>query len=125
MNSRRKSLNGSRVLVLGLAYKPDVDDERESPSYILMDLLEKCGAEVSYYDPYIPVIGPTREHGHWAGIQSVEWKPEVLGGFDLVVIATHHKAVPYAELAQYADCIVDSRNAMAGIETRPGQVWKA
>ena len=62
LNSQRKSINGSRILVLGLAYKPNVDDERESPSYVLMDLLQDRGAEVAYYDPYVPVIKPTREH---------------------------------------------------------------
>jgi UDP-N-acetyl-D-glucosamine dehydrogenase len=125
LNSRRRSLNGSSVLVLGLAYKPDVDDDRESPSYVLMDLLKKQGAEVSYYDPFIPVIRPSREYSHWAGTKSVEWKPEVLKGFDVVLISTRHAAVDYRELAKYADCIVDTRNAMAGIETRPEQVWKA
>lgn len=125
LNSRRKSLNGSSVLVLGLAYKPDVDDERESPTYVLMDLLVKGGARVSFYDPYIPVIGKTREHGHWAGTKSVEWTPEILRGFDLVLISTNHKAVNYGELAEHAACIVDTRNAMTGIETRPDQVWKA
>src|SRR5947207_11699163 len=68
LNARRKAVNGSRVLVLGLAYKPNVDDERESPSYVLMDLLMKRGAEVAYYDPYVPVIKSTREHPHFAGI---------------------------------------------------------
>jgi UDP-N-acetyl-D-glucosamine dehydrogenase len=59
--------------VLGLAYKPDVDDERESPSYVLMDMLTKRGAEVSYHDPYVPVIRPTREHPHWAGVRSSQY----------------------------------------------------
>ena len=67
LNAQRKAVNGSRVLVLGLAYKPNVDDDRESPSYVLMDLLKERGAEVAYYDPYVPVIRPTREHAHWAG----------------------------------------------------------
>ncbi len=125
LNAQRKSINGSRVLVLGLSYKPDVDDERESPSYVLMDLLKKRGAEVSYYDPYIPTIRPTREHPHWAGTRSVAWNEVVLRGFDVVVIATNHTAVDYRQLAGSAACIVDTRNAMAGIDTRPGQLWKA
>jgi len=125
LNHMQKSVNGSKVLVLGLAYKPDVDDERESPSYVLMDMLKKRGAQVSYYDPHILVIGPTREHGHWAGKKSVQWSSEVLKSFDLVLISTNHKDVNYRELAQYANCIVDTRNAMAGIETRPDQVWKS
>ena len=91
----------------------------------MLDLLDKRGANVSYYDPYIPVIRPSREHGHWAGTQSVEWKKEVVGKFDLVLISTNHEAVNYRELADWADCIVDTRNAMAGIEGKPAQIWKA
>jgi UDP-N-acetyl-D-glucosamine dehydrogenase len=125
LNARRKSMNGAKVLILGLAYKADVDDERESPSYMLMDLLKTRGAEVCYYDPYIPVVRPTREHGHWAGTRSVSWTPEVLKSFDVVLISTNHKATDYQQLAECADCIVDARNAMASIKTRPGQVWKA
>ena len=74
-------MNGSRVLILGLAYKPNVDDDRESPSYVLMDLLKARGAEVAYYDPYVPVIRPTREHPHWAGTRSVDWNRETLRKF--------------------------------------------
>jgi UDP-N-acetyl-D-glucosamine dehydrogenase len=125
LNDRCKSLKGSKLLILGIAYKPDVDDDRESPSYVLMDLLKKRGAQISYYDPHIPAIRPSREHGHWAGTQSVAWTPDVLNKFDLVLISTRHAAVNYAELAECAGCIVDTRNAMSGIDTRPGQVWKA
>jgi UDP-N-acetyl-D-glucosamine dehydrogenase len=125
LNARRKPLNGSKVLVLGLAYKPNVDDDRESPAYELMDLLHARGADVAYYDPYIPVIRPTREHSHWAGKKSVQWNRKTISQFDVIVIVTHHKAVNYRQLAQWADCIVDTRNAMAGVKTRPGQLWKA
>jgi UDP-N-acetyl-D-glucosamine dehydrogenase len=125
LNSRRKALNGSKVLILGIAYKANVDDDRESPSYVLMDLLKKRGAQVSYYDPYIPVIRPSREHSHWAGTCSVAWTPAILRGFDLVLISTQHEAVNYRELADLAECIVDTRNAMAGMKIRSGQVWKA
>jgi UDP-N-acetyl-D-glucosamine dehydrogenase len=125
LNSRRKALNGAEVLILGIAYKANVDDDRESPSYVLMDLLNKRGVKVSYYDPYIPVIRPSREHGHWAGTKSVKWSPEVLKKFDVVLISTQHEAVDYMQLAECADCIVDTRNAMAGIKTRPGQLWKS
>ena len=125
LNARKKSLKGSRVLVLGLAYKADVDDDRESPSYVLMTLLKERGAEVSYYDPYVPVIKPTREHPQWAGERSVVWKEKNIRAFDLVLIATKHNSVDYGQLAQWAGCIVDSRNAMAGVPAKPGQVWKA
>lgn len=125
LNQRRKSINGSSILLLGLAYKPNVDDERESPSYVLMESLKQRGASVAYYDPYVPVIRPTREHTHWTGTKSVEWKRETIASYDLVLIATNHACVNYQELASWSDCIVDTRNAMAAVKTKPGQVWKA
>ena len=125
LNARKKSVNGSRVLLLGLAYKPNVDDDRESPSYVLLDLFKARGAELAYHDPYVPVIRHTREHPHWAGTKSVAWSQETVRGFDVVLIATNHKSVNYQELVDWAPCIVDTRNAMAGLKTRPGQVVKA
>jgi UDP-N-acetyl-D-glucosamine dehydrogenase len=125
LNARRKALNGSRVLVLGLAYKANVDDDRESPSYVLLELLKCRGAEVAYHDPHVPMIRPSREHAHWAGTRSVVWDAATIGGFDVVLVATRHDAVNYQELAAWAACIVDTRNAMAGLAVRPGQVWKA
>ena len=125
LNEKRKALRGSRVLLLGLAYKADVDDMRESPTFVLMDLLSNAGAEVAYHDPYIPVIRPTREHSHWNGRKSVRWNKETLSGFDVVLISTAHKSVNYGQLAQWAPLIVDTRNAMARVKTRPNQVWKA
>jgi UDP-N-acetyl-D-glucosamine dehydrogenase len=125
LNTNRKPVNGSRVLIVGLAYKPNVDDERESPSYTLMELLKSRGAEVAYYDPYVPVIRPTREHAHWTGTRSVSWNRETVQSFDAVIIATNHQSVSYKELAEWSSCIVDTRNAMAGIAVKAGQVYKA
>jgi UDP-N-acetyl-D-glucosamine dehydrogenase len=125
LNAQRKPVNGTHVLVLGLAYKPNVDDERESPSYVLMNLLKQRGATVAYYDPFVPVIRPTREHPQWAGTRSVAWEESVIRRFDLVLIATNHASVNYQQLADWAPCIVDTRNAMAAVKTQPGQVWKA
>jgi len=125
LNERSKAIKGSRILILGLAYKPNVDDERESPSYMLMDLLSGRGAEVEYYDPYVPVIKPTREHSHFAGKQSVDWGQTAISSFDLVLIATNHSCVNYKELGDWAQCIVDTRNAMAGIAGARVKVWKA
>src|SRR5437773_8930361 len=124
LNTRNKAVKGSRVLILGLAYKPNVDDERESPSYVLMDLLSERGAELEYYDPYVPVIKPTSEHSHWASKKSVEWDRATIESFDLVLIATNHSCVNYQELADWARCVVDTRNAMSGIHVRHGKVWK-
>jgi UDP-N-acetyl-D-glucosamine dehydrogenase len=125
LNFARKPLNGSRVLVLGLAYKPNVDDERESPSYRIMELLKQRGAEVAYYDPHVPVIRPTREHPLWAGTRSVTWDRATIEGFDVVVVATAHSCVNYQELSDWVPCIVDTRNAMATVQVAPGKVWKA
>ena len=125
LNHHRKPLNGSRVLILGLAYKANVDDMRESPAFHLMDLLRARGAETAYYDPHIPVIGPTREHGNWQGIKSVAWNFETIGGFDAVLICTAHAGVNYEELARWSRCIIDTRNAMRDVAVKPGQVWKA
>jgi UDP-N-acetyl-D-glucosamine dehydrogenase len=125
LNAQQKPISGSKILILGLAYKPNVDDDRESPSYILMDLLSDRGAQLEYYDPYVPVIKPTREHSHWAGKKSVEWDRASIEYFDLVLIATNHSCVNYHDLADWAQCIVDTRNAMAGTHVRPGKVWKA
>jgi UDP-N-acetyl-D-glucosamine dehydrogenase len=125
LNSRQKSVSGSKILVLGLAYKANVDDMRESPAFHLLDLLKDRGARVAYHDPHIPVIGPTREHGHWAGTKSVAWNRRVIGSFDAVIICTAHLAVNYRQLAQWARLIVDTRNAMSGMKAQPGQVWKA
>jgi len=125
LNSQQKSINGSRILILGLAYKPNVDDERQSPSYVLMDLLQERGAEVAYHDPYVPVIKSTREHPHFAGKESVAWTRSNIQNFDLVLIATNHSSVNYDELAEWARCIVDTRNAMSGMPVAAGKVWKA
>jgi UDP-N-acetyl-D-glucosamine dehydrogenase len=125
LNSQQKAINGSRILILGLAYKPDVDDERESPSYVLMDLLSDRGARLEYYDPYVPVIKPTREHSHWAGKKSVEWNRATVESFDVVLIATNHRCVNYHDLARWAQCIIDTRNAIGNVPVAPGKVWKA
>jgi UDP-N-acetyl-D-glucosamine dehydrogenase len=125
LNSQQKALNGSKILLVGLAYKPNVDDERESPSYVLMSLLSDRGAGVDYFDPYVPVIKPTRHHSQFTGKESVEWNRTVVASFDLVLIATNHANVNYKELGEWARCIVDTRNAMAAVKVSPGKVWKA
>jgi UDP-N-acetyl-D-glucosamine dehydrogenase len=125
LNESGKPLRNSRILILGLAYKPNVDDERESPSYRLLEKLKQRGALVSYYDPYIPVIRPTREHAQWAGTKSVDWTQPAISSFDVIVIATAHACVNYDEVGAWAQCIVDTRNIMASVELASGKVWKA
>ena len=125
LNDLGKPVKGSRVLVLGLSYKPDISDDRESPSYRLMDLLDERGAEVAYHDPHVPMIQPSREHAHWAGLESVPWDRATIESHDAVVISTNHSAIDYTRLAEWARLIVDTRNAMAGIDAPTGKVWKA
>ncbi len=125
LNAARKPVNGSKILLVGLAYKANVDDMRESPTFTLMDELQRRGAVVDYYDPFIPVVTPTREHGNWTGKRSVAWDRETVSRYDAVVVATAHQCVDHQQLADWAALIVDTRNAMAGLRTRPGQVWKS
>lgn len=126
LNCHQKPMNGSKVLVIGLAYKPDVDDLRESPTFKLMDILKDYGADVSYYDHYIPEIWQTREHEEWAGLKTVAWNKETISDFDAVIISTNHSDINYQELVEWCDVIVDTRNALSQINPRTeNQIWKA
>ena len=110
LNEDTLPIKGSKVLVLGLAYKPDVDDTRESPSFELIELLQDRGAEVAYSDPHVPSAAPTRKHN--LGMNSVALTPEMLAAQDAVIIATNHAAFDYALVAEHARLIVDTRDAM-------------
>ncbi|MEO9884460.1 MAG: nucleotide sugar dehydrogenase [Balneola sp.] len=112
LNAHKKPVNGSKVLVVGLAYKPDVDDMRESPTFKILDLLTEKGAEVSYFDTNIPEIPKTREHGEWTGKKTIEWEQDLISSFDAVIISTNHSDVNYKELGSWSNCIIDTRNAM-------------
>ncbi len=125
LNSRSKPIKGSRILIVGAAYKGNVDDMRESPALVLLDLLKAQGADLAYYDPYIPEIPSTRAHADWARKRSIAWEPEELARFDAAVIATHHNCVDYTILLKTVDPIIDTRNALNGAGGRPDQVWKA
>ncbi len=115
---QKKGLNGSRILILGVAYKKNIDDMRESPALQLMELIEARGAEVSYYDPFVPVIPNTREHAALAGRRSVSWSRTLSSDYDAVLIVTDHDAVDYGAIAEHAALVVDTRNACrrAGID---------
>ena len=106
LNDAGKSLRGSRVLMLGIAYKANVDDDRESPSYHLMEKLEAKGAVVQYNDPYVPVIRPSREWPHYAGRTSVPIADE----YDLILVATAHDEYRQIDFSTYKAIIVDTRN---------------
>lgn len=118
-------LSGSRVLLLGVAYKADVDDDRESPGYALWKLFEQAGAVVDFHDPHIPVIRPSREHAELAGRASMPLTPENLAHYDLTVLVTAHRAIDYARVAAHARLIVDTRNAFAGLPVDAEKYFKA
>ena len=106
LNAKGHTLRGGRVLVVGVAYKPGVSDDRESPAYQIMDLLLGKGADVNYYDPHVPRIGPG--HEHWSGRHSISWSNHELANFDAAVVCTAHEGVKYDELADSVPLIVDS-----------------
>lgn len=110
LNSRQVAAGGARVLMLGLAYKPDVDDLRESPSLVLIEKLTELGAAVDYHDPHIPQTRKVRRHD--LKLTSVPLTPEAVGSYDAVVIATHHSAIDWAMVARHARLIIDTRGVM-------------
>ena len=113
-----KSVNGAKILILGMAYKKNVDDMRESPSLVLTELLEARGAHVDYYDTYVPVIPHTREHDALAGRESIVLTKENLAGYDAVLISTDHDDVDYQMVGDNASLVIDTRNALSGLSTK-------
>lgn len=111
----KKALNGASVLVVGVAYKENVDDMRESPSLELLELLIEHGSKVDYYDPYIPVISPTRKHANLTGMKSIDWTMENIASYDAVIIATKHSSIDWEEMITHAQLVVDTRNASKGL----------
>jgi UDP-N-acetyl-D-glucosamine dehydrogenase len=109
LNDRGRALKGSRILVLGAAYKPNVDDCRESPAYELMELLQERGAIIAYNDPHVPVLPPLR--GHSIRLESVPLSPETLAAQDCVLIATDHALYDWETIARHARLLVDTRGA--------------
>jgi UDP-N-acetyl-D-glucosamine dehydrogenase len=107
LNERRKALRGSKVLVLGIAYKKNVDDMRESPSVEVMELLRDAGADVAYSDPHVPMFPRMREHSF--NLSSVELTPEAVAGFDAIVLTTDHAKFDYDMIRDNAQLIIDSR----------------
>ena len=110
LGERGLAAKRARVLVLGLAYKPDVDDVRESPSFEIIELLRAEGAHVDYSDPYIKATWKMRRYN--LGLTSVELTPETVASYDAVVISTNHSAFDYGMLAEHAKLVVDTRDAM-------------
>jgi len=112
LNARRKALRGSKILVLGVSYKRDTNDTRESPALDLMRLLRERGAVVSYHDPHVPDL-PSGSHG--PSLKSVSLNGRTLRGFDCAVIVTDHSSVDYQRIVDGVPVIVDSRNATRGV----------
>ncbi|NOQ22716.1 MAG: nucleotide sugar dehydrogenase [Candidatus Aegiribacteria sp.] len=123
LNERQKSVSGSRILILGMAYKPDIDDIRETPALMVMDQLLELGADVDYNDPYVGSIGETRQTHHRP--VSVELTEDVLSEFDCVVIITNHSCYDYQWIVDNASLIIDTRNACAGLAGSKEKVVKA
>src|SRR6202046_1579344 len=110
LNERKKSVKGSKILVLGVAYKKDVDDLRESPTLKIMQLLQQRGAELDYNDPYFPQLHKMR-HYNYENMKSVPLNPQSLASYDGVVISTDHSSYDYAAIVDSAKLVVDTRNA--------------
>jgi len=113
LNGKKKSVNGSRVLVLGVAYKKDIDDLRESPALTIIELLQKDGAAVSYHDPYFPFIGKGRKYD----LQMQCADLENLGQYDCVLIVTDHSDYDYRHIVKESQLVVDTRNATRGLDS--------
>ncbi len=114
LNRARKSLSGSKILVLGVAYKNDIDDYRESPAIHVIELFRREGAETDFYDPYIPVYRSNGES--FSGIEKID--PEIIASYDLIFIAAAHSNVDYDMIQRNAKAIFDSKNAMAAVKDR-------
>lgn len=121
----KKALTGARILVLGLSYKKNIPDIRESPTFKIFELLEQRGAEVDYHDPIVTEIPDTREHAHYRGRKSVPLNAASLAGYDAVLISTDHDAVDYEAVAKHSRLVVDTRNAMARRQIASANVIKA
>lgn len=116
LNERGRPVKGTPLLLVGLAYKPDVDDLRESPSLLIFDELRARGADVDYYDPYIAEVPPTRRHPALTGLRSIPWSAEALGRYELALVTTAHSNVDYRTLATVVPVVVDTRGACRGLD---------
>jgi UDP-N-acetyl-D-glucosamine dehydrogenase len=120
-----KGLNGARALIVGLAYKKNVDDMRESPALRIMELLEARGAATDYHDPFIPEIGPTRMHAALAGRTSVPLDAATVGRYDVVLVVTDHAGIDWEALVAAAKLVVDTRNATKEVAANRERIVKA
>ncbi len=120
-----KAISQSRILMIGVAYKKDVDDMRESPALKLMEKLEAMGARVDYHDPYFPVMPQTRAYPQFAGRRSTPWDTDGFSQYDLALICTDHTSLDYQALVAAVPIVVDTRNATRSVEDHRDRVVKA
>ena len=120
-----KPLKGADILIMGVAYKKNVDDLRESPALEIMEIIQKLGGNIAFHDPYIPEILPTREHGNLAGMKSVKFEEPTVSKFDAVLITTDHSNVDYASLVSWSKLVVDTRNATKNVHRGAARVISA
>jgi len=120
-----RGLKGANVLVVGIAYKKNVDDTRESPALRIIELLEERQAQVAYYDPYVPVIPRTRRHPQLVARRSIPWGRDQLSRFDVALICADHDDVDYALLADACGLVIDTRNVCARAGLRGDKIKKA
>jgi UDP-N-acetyl-D-glucosamine dehydrogenase len=113
-----RALKGANILIMGVAYKKNVDDSRESPALRIIEILQGFGANVSYHDPYLPEIPMTREHAALAGMRSVDFDEATVSGYDAAMITTDHDGVDYGALVKWSRLVVDTRNATKSVFTR-------
>ena len=125
LNKHKKSINGSKILIVGLAYKKDVDDDRESPAYKLIKILRAKGAKTDYYDPFIPVIRPTREYPELTGEKSIPWNPRAIAQYNAVLIVTDHSEIDYQSLVNASKLVIDTRNATKDVKAGRKKIIKA
>jgi UDP-N-acetyl-D-glucosamine dehydrogenase len=125
LNEDRKPMNGSRVAILGIAYKKDIDDPRESPSFELLKLLRERGAILTYNDPHIPVLPKMRHYPTLPAMDSQTLTPEYLAGQDCVLIATDHTAYDYDFIVEHSKLVVDTRNATKNVKRGRDKIRKA
>ena len=126
LNTRfARALKGTKILVMGVAYKKNIDDMRESPALPIIEMLRDAGAQVSYHDPFVPQIPPTREHGNLTGMASISFDEANISRFDASLIVTDHDLIDYGALVRWSKLVVDTRNATRGVSQGCGKIVPA
>ena len=123
LNNHKKSINGSRIMILGMAYKKDIDDDRESPGYVIMKMLMEKGAVVTYNDPWIPELKPTRKYNFQ--MASTPITPEALAKADAAIIVTDHSDYDIDEIVEYSNVVIDTRNATKDVKDKREKITMA